>query len=56
MSSEKYKNLLHDNIKKTYQKAVVNTKRSIGKESKRFAKLQMIRWNVILTKTLLLIS
>ena len=38
MSSEKCKILLHDNITKTYQKAAVNTKRNIDKESKRFAK------------------
>ena len=38
MSSERYKNLVHGNITKTYQKAAVNTKRNVDKESKRFAK------------------
>ena len=38
MLSEKYRNLLHDNVTKTYRKAAVNTKRNIDKELKRFAK------------------
>ena len=38
MSSEKYRNLLYDNITKTYQKAAVNTNRNTDKESKCFAK------------------
>ena len=38
MSNGKYRNLLHDNITKTYEKAAVNTKRNNDKESKRFAK------------------
>ena len=38
MSSERYKNLVHGNITKTYQKAAVNTKINVDKESKRFAK------------------
>ena len=38
MLSEKYRNLLHDDVTKTYRKAAVNTKRNIDKELKRFAK------------------
>ena len=38
MLSEKYRNLLHGNVTKTYRKAAVNTKRNIDKELKRFAK------------------
>ena len=38
MLNEKYRNLLHDNITKTYRKAAFNTKRNINKELKCFAK------------------
>ena len=38
LSKESYEKLLHDNITQTYQKASVNAKRKIDRESKKFSK------------------